>query len=257
MIVSSIHPARQGVFFDIDGTLLPAPSLEWRFVAYLAAHDDISVSQIGRWLIRSATLMHKGPHAAFVENKTYLRDLPESLVEMWRRSLSWSEIMTEGNGRSRLHFFDEAIEKLKCHANSGHRIFLLSGTLAPLARLVAARLSEILRVEIGVCASELLACGGFWTGELSGRHVSGKEKSQVIARVARRHDLSLADSFSYADQISDAWALQAVGHPLAVNPSRRLLRYANGRGWTIHKWFWVDSLSSRPIPAPAHFQVGR
>ena len=30
-----------GAFFDLDGTLLAPPSLEWRFIGYLMERDEI------------------------------------------------------------------------------------------------------------------------------------------------------------------------------------------------------------------------
>jgi hypothetical protein len=35
-------PQNVGAFFDLDGTLLPPPSLEWRFIGYLLERDQIS-----------------------------------------------------------------------------------------------------------------------------------------------------------------------------------------------------------------------
>ena len=43
-------PERIGAFFDLDGTLLQSPSLEWRFITWLAARDKIGSGEIGRWL---------------------------------------------------------------------------------------------------------------------------------------------------------------------------------------------------------------
>ena len=43
-----------GAFFDLDGTLLAAPSLEWSFVTYLASRDEIGVANVARWLAHAA-----------------------------------------------------------------------------------------------------------------------------------------------------------------------------------------------------------
>ena len=69
-----------GAFFDIDGTLLTAPSLEWRFIAYLLAHDKSGAKQIARWATHCAKKIWRDPHAAIHANKLYLTGLPESFA---------------------------------------------------------------------------------------------------------------------------------------------------------------------------------
>ena len=43
--------------------------------------------------------------------------------------------------------------------------------------------------------------------------------------------LDLAASTAYSDSYSDVPFLEAVGHPVAVNPDRRLKKIARLRGW--------------------------
>jgi hypothetical protein len=43
-----------GAFFDLDGTLLAAPSLEWRFIGYLLERDEITTVNVARWGLQSA-----------------------------------------------------------------------------------------------------------------------------------------------------------------------------------------------------------
>ncbi|HTV60818.1 MAG TPA: haloacid dehalogenase-like hydrolase [Verrucomicrobiae bacterium] len=257
MTPRAISPERIGAFFDIDGTILPGASLEWRFVVYLLAHDDIGMPQIGLWLAHAARHLFHGPGAAILENKSYLRNLPESLVEMWQRSLASGGGDSESRRRLALWPFAEAIEQLKWHAAQRHRIFLLSGTLAPLARLLARQISERVHAAIEVCATELDSHCGAWTGQLAGPHISGAQKAAAIVRLAARNGLSLADSFSYANLLSDLSGLEICGHPVAVNPSRGLARCARRRGWPVVQWRGTNVVPSRVVAPPIHFEEAR
>jgi HAD superfamily hydrolase (TIGR01490 family) len=211
-----------GAFFDLDGTLLPAPSLEWRFIAWLAARDEIGGRDVARWIARFARTILHDPHGAAIGNKLYLTGLRESLAADWGDSLA----------PGRLPFFRTGIAAIDWHIGQGHRVHLVSGTLAPLARMIARHLPG--RVEI--LATELEACDGHWTGYISGRHMSGEEKARAILNVAARFGISLWDSDAYGNSVTDLPMLDSVGHRTAVNPHSKLRRIARNEGWQTCVW---------------------
>jgi len=53
------------------------------------------------------------------------------------------------------------------------------------------------------------------------------------ARCIRELGYDLAASTAYSDSHTDLPFLEAVGHPVAVNPDRRLRRIASARGWPV------------------------
>ena len=55
-------------------------------------------------------------------------------------------------------------------------------------------------------------------------------------RWAAEHDVDLSQSYFYSDHLSDVPLLERVGHPVAVNPTRQLTRYALKRNWPIEQW---------------------
>ncbi len=211
-----------GAFFDLDGTLLPAPSLEWRFISYLLAHDELSGANIARWFARLLNTILRDPAEAVEGNKSYLAGLRESLVADWGDSLTPDS----------LPFFAGGLERLHWHLARQHHVYFVSGTLEPLIRIVTRLLPE----SIEICASKLEICEGNWTGFLAGEHMRGEAKARAIRAVSAEHDLDLARSFAYGDAITDLPMLDAVGHPVAVNPSLRLERVAQLRGWPIQNW---------------------
>ncbi len=54
-----------------------------------------------------------------------------------------------------------------------------------------------------------------------------------MAEFCRRRGLTLAEAAYYGDSVNDVPILEAVGHPVAVNPSPLLRRAAEERGWPI------------------------
>ena len=222
-----------GAFFDLDGTLLPSPSLEWRFIAWLAANDAIDGSDLARWFGHFARNIWRDPYAATFENKFYLRGLPESLAARWESE----------RAQDSLRYFAGGLERIAWHQAQSHRVFLVTGTLAPLARAAAIRLSG----PVEACATELESRDGRWTGRLAGEHPRGEAKARAVRRLAAQHDLDLHESYSYGNCLADLPMLESVGHPVAVNPEVGLERIAcsdneAGNGgvapgaWRVCRW---------------------
>jgi HAD superfamily hydrolase (TIGR01490 family) len=226
-----------GAFFDIDRTLLAAPSLEWRFIAYLLARDKIGIEQIGRWAAHCAQTMWHKPHAALDANKFYLSGLPESLAMDWENSLVPDSIKC-----SSLPIFAEGFDRISWHSARGDCIFLVTGTIEPLARAFVRILARHgLECCAQISATQLETRDVFWTGRIAGEHMSGAEKAIALHAFAARYGLALAESYAYGDSFADLPMLKAVGHPVAVNPQARLARIAGRRGWAVCHWRSLQS----------------
>ena len=223
-----------GAFFDLDGTLLPAPSLEWRFIEYLLERDEISYGHVGRWVARFAGSFWRDLHGATDGNKRYLCGIHEAPVDEWEQSLALDSFRGDV-----LAFFGEALQRIVWHRAQGHRLFIVSGTLAPLARVVARRLAALVSAEIEVCATELAVAPGatrIWNGRIRGEHMRGGAKLRAVRTLAERYGLDLARSYAYGDSAGDLQMLEAVGCAVAVNPTRGLARVARNRGWQTCVW---------------------
>jgi HAD superfamily hydrolase (TIGR01490 family) len=239
-------PKQIGAFFDLDGTLLPAPSLEWRFLAYLLAHNKISLANIARWVAQCARNLLRDPNAAIYGNKEYLAGLRESLASGWASSLLPGSLQFFAGGRHRICW----------HFARQHQIYFVSGTLDPLARPVASTVDRTMARQvpshIEVFATRLEVCDARWTGALAGKHLSGEAKARKIRVIAAERGLNLARCFAYGNAMADLPMLSAVGFPSAVNPSSRLERVARLRGWQI--WNWKE-LAALPRGAPQFARV--
>jgi alcohol-forming fatty acyl-CoA reductase len=228
------HGERVAAFFDLDGTLVPKPSLEWRFFAELRRRQAIPVRNYFSWVVEAVWLTSKGmammPHA----NKMYLRGLSVSALG--------NEIL--GNRQPEMaapHFFRAGVQRVVWHAAQGHAIVLVSGTLAALARGAALMLGAKLAFRgmsgaIEVCATELEESEGRWTGRTFGQAMFGEAKAEEVRRFARARGLVLERSYAYADSLSDRPMLETVGRPVVVNPSQQLQRIARQKDWPILSW---------------------
>ena len=220
---------RVAAFFDLDGTLVAKPSLEWRFFAELRRQKTIPARNYLLWLLEAVRLAPHGPGMMRHANKIYLRGVRADEVNV-------SPIrQTHCREQSRM---SALFERAAWHTEQGHTIVLVSGTLAPLARGAAMMLATKLALRglkgcIEVCATELEQVDGRWTGRILGEAMFGEAKARAVRQLAVKHDFDLASCYAYADSLSDLPMLEAVGWPMVVNGSPALTKIARQRRWTM------------------------
>jgi phosphoserine phosphatase len=217
---------RIAVFFDLDGTLLPQPSLERRFFSALRSSHSIPFSNYFLWSIEALRLLPKGLLATQYNNKRYLSGVCPDLVFRHMESID---------------FFEEGIARVVWHARQGHEIVLLSGTLEALALLAATALECELQVHSAlvrprVYATRLAENRGQWTGYLAGEVLYGPAKASALESFAEQEKIDLKQCHAYGNSLLDRHLLCAVGHAHAVNPGRELAALANEKNWPI--WHW-------------------
>lgn len=250
---------RAGAFFDLDGTLTPLPSLERRFFRALRYRRAIPARNYSAWLKEAARLLPRGITTVMQANKMYLKDVPildQCGGENTSRSFMHSHqgegqasVPPKGNPRLPVpRFFPEALQRMEWHTRQGHPIVLVSGTLEPLAKAVACVLQSHLEcggivAKICVCATKLEGANGRWTGKIVGDAMFGEGKARAVKMLAEKMQVDLAQSWAYGDGANDRWLLEAVGKPVAVNPSRRLLRIAKKRDWPVLQWYKEKNLT--------------
>ena len=114
------------------------------------------------------------------------------------------------------------------HREAGRDTYMV--TASPIE--IVQTLSEELGMT-GAIATVAETIDGVYTGELSEPFCYGPEKALAIRRVAAREAYDLALCYAYSDSVSDLPMLEAVGHPVAVNPDGGLEAVARARGWPI------------------------
>jgi phosphoserine phosphatase len=184
MNADSARTQEIAAFFDVDGTLIPEPSLERRFFRAVRQSDAIPFGNYFLWAQEALRLLPKGIGAMVRGNKRH-----------------WSGVRCDQILRQLepIVFFEEGMEQAAWHARQGHKIVLVSGMPESLARMVSRAIEcELESRGIGssvlVCATQMEERDGRWTGHLLGAAMYGDEKFRAVKRVAQKHGIELRGS---------------------------------------------------------------
>jgi len=126
--------------------------------------------------------------------------------------------------------FQEALDLMALHRQQRRRVYIVSSSPEEVVRPLARHFGVS-----GVIATRAKIEDGKYTGELE-FYCAGDAKAQAIRDLAERVGIDLEGSYAYSDSISDLPMLEAVGHPVAVNPDKDLRKEAEARGWDVREF---------------------
>lgn len=210
-------------FFDLDRTLIAGSSA---FVFGRAAwhHGMMPTSELLSDAMKAITFRFTG---ASDEKANAVRD--RILLAIKGRRVE--ELMTLADDVIPQLLDDVRKESqgfIQLHTEAGRDTYLV--TASPIE--IVQSLSEELEMT-GAIATVAETVDGVYTGGLSEPFCYGPAKADAIAVVAEREGYDLAVCYAYSDSASDLPMLEAVGHPVAVNPDGPLEAVAHSRGWPI------------------------
>ncbi len=141
----------------------------------------------------------------------------------------------------------EARRLLDLHRRAGRSTYIVSA--APVEIVEPLALALGMTAGIGTRGA---VTDGVYNGRLAGPFCYGEGKVVAMQEIARWDGLDLEQCYGYSDSASDLPMLQAVGHPVAVNPDARLARHARAYGWPIvHFSQRTKSVIRRSVAAAA------
>jgi HAD superfamily hydrolase (TIGR01490 family) len=123
--------------------------------------------------------------------------------------------------------------KIAEHLAQGHVVAIVSGATSYAVKPLAHHLG----LGDNYLCTYLDVSDGRFTGRVRGTACFGPGKVSWVERFAAERDVDLAGSYFYTDSYSDLPLLERVGHPIAVNPDRRLRRHAQRQGWPILQFY--------------------
>jgi len=123
--------------------------------------------------------------------------------------------------------YEEPLRLVQQHRERGERVYIVSATLQEIVQHIADDLGFD-----GAIGSTCEIVDGAYTGRTL-RAAHGVGKANALRALAAADGLDLAQSTAYSDSYSDVPFLEAVGHPVAANPDRKLRRIAGERGWPV------------------------
>lgn len=121
--------------------------------------------------------------------------------------------------------YAEALELIHDHRAAGRLIVLVSSS----PEEIVEPLAKMLRIDRFI-ATRARVEDGKYTGELE-FYAYGPHKAQAIRALAGDLGIRLEQSYAYSDSVTDMPMLEAVGHPVAVNPDKELRRIALQSDW--------------------------
>lgn len=214
-------------FFDVDGTLTRTTILH-PLAWYQRAHLSLP-----HYLLWVAGLLAAIPRYFWIDRRSRSRlnvvfyrryaGLPAADLRDWHRR--W---FTE---TLKPRLFPAAVACVEEHLAQGRRVILVTGGLDFVMQPLAEHLGAACLI-----ATSLAERNGVFTGEMSCEPIAGERKGLLVREYAEKHGIDLAESFAYSDSHGDLSMLECVGHPVAVNPDRRLRRLAVERDWRVEKW---------------------
>jgi HAD superfamily hydrolase (TIGR01490 family) len=123
--------------------------------------------------------------------------------------------------------YAEPLRLVEQHHARGERVYIVSATLQEIVDAIASDLG--FDGALGtICEVE----EGHYTGRAV-RALHAEAKAECLREVAAHEGFDLAACTAYSDSHTDLPFLEAVGHPVAVNPDRALRRIAADRGWPV------------------------
>jgi HAD superfamily hydrolase (TIGR01490 family) len=126
--------------------------------------------------------------------------------------------------------YQEALDLIELHRKQGRRIYIVSSSPEEIVRPLARHFRAS-----GVIATRAKIADGRYTGELE-FYCAGEGKADAIRQLAERVGIDLRGSYAYSDSVTDLPMLEAVGHPVAVNPDRDLRKETETRGWDVREF---------------------
>ena len=221
---AKVATPRAAAFFDLDGTLIPG-SANIPFAKAAFKQGFVSKRQLLIDLRNGISFVLKG---ATDERSAQVRDRILAAVA----GQPAADVEALGS-----LFMDDLVAKLQPamrtvldeYGDKGLDRIVLSASPTE----IVSRFAQLVGMEMGVGTTSERDADGIYTGRLAGPFCYREGKVEVMAQLADEYGYDLSASYAYSDSVSDLPMLEAVGHPVAVNPEPELRQIAVERGWPI------------------------
>jgi len=206
-------------FFDLDRTLLRrssalalAPAFRRRGIITRRMMIEAAAWQV-LFMLRGAS--HEAVRRAAEDGLLLLRGhTPEDMRDLVAESMETV---------LRPLVYAQSLDLVDVHRRRGEPVYIVSATLQEIVQAIADDLGFD-----GALGTVCEVVDGEYTGKAI-RALHADAKADCI----RSLDHDLGASTAYSDSHTDLPFLEAVGHPVAVNPDRALRKIAVTRGWPI------------------------
>ena len=212
---------RSVAFFDLDDTLLSINSgsvlVREAYKRGLMSTSDLLNAIYLSWLY-----------------KFHLRDTSVIVSGMgrWLKGMTLDEMNVLSDHVVNKHLVNairpEIYSEIKFHRENNAEVVILSSAIIQICR----QLGSYIGADNVVC-TVMEVVDGVFTGLPENKFCFEDEKRIRLIQYCEMRNYNLNETFYYGDSISDLPALKAVGHPVCVQPDRRLSRVSHENGWRI------------------------
>jgi HAD superfamily hydrolase (TIGR01490 family) len=238
----------EAAFFDLDKTVIAKASM----AAF--SRPLYKAGMISPWLVGRA-MWGQMIFQLYGADEERMRKVRESALRITR---GWEQARIAAIVRETLTdviepiVFVEALDLIREHQANGRRVFIVSAS----PEEIVTPLAQYLGVDEAISTRACLDEHGRYTGEVE-FYAYGPHKAEAILEVADQQGIDLAESYAYSDSVTDLPMLEVVGHPVAVNPDRELLRAARERDWAVRRFEHGVPLRERvSLPRSGLFTAG-
>lgn len=233
----------EAAFFDLDKTVIAKASM----VAFGRPFQRAGL--LSRWLVLRA-LYGQLVYLYLGADEARMAKMREAVLRVTK---GWDQQMISDLVRETLAevidpiVYGEALDLIRDHRAAGRRVYIISASPEEIVQ----PLTEYLGADQAIATRARLDDEGRYSGDVE-FYSYGPFKAEAMAAEAERLDIDLAASYAYSDSATDIPMLEAVGHPVVVNPDRALARYAEEKGWETSNFVrQVELKRRRPVPATA------
>lgn len=223
--MTAAAPTRAIAFFDVDNTILRGASAYYvgraAFRRGLISWRDVSVFAWHQFRFVAVGENHRHLRHARVRALGLVRGHRREEIEALAREVYTEDMVP--------NLLAEMVDRARGHLADGHEVWLVTATPTLIAEIIVEDIGVTGALGTGV----EIADDGRFTGEIVGDVMHGDAKARAAIAFAAERSVALDDCFAYSDSANDIPLLTAVGHPVAVNPDRRLARHAAAHGWPI------------------------
>jgi len=220
---ASCRLSRNAALFDLDRTLISRSSA-LALASSFRRHGLISRSVLAKSVFWQALFALRGVSADRVRSAS-----EDGMKVLAGFSVADMQLLVGDAMEAVLRplVYQEPLRLVQQHRARGERVYIVSATLHE----IVAHIAEDLGFD-GAIGSTCEIVDGVYTGR-SLRALHGIGKAEAVRDLAVAEGIDLAGSTAYSDSYSDVPFLEAVGHPVAANPDRRLRRIAALRDWPV------------------------
>lgn len=211
-------------FFDLDKTII-AKSSTLAFTRPMFKAGLLSGSTLAKAGIAQAYYQAFGADHDQLER---IKDELSAMTKGWDREEIEALVTETVDEVVTPLVYAEALAIMEEHRGKGRKVIVISASPEEIVR----PLCRYLGIDDVIATRSAVDDEGRYTGELE-LYAYGPGKAEAIRAMAEEEGIDLDASYAYSDSATDLPMLEAVGHPVVVNPDAVLAAIAEERGWEV------------------------